>query len=116
GSFNSLTTDKLIVDLDPYHTHIDNACFEVNPAGVKGDQFVGDPSWDPIWEAAAQVDSAGWTAEMRIPFSQLRFARDSVQTWGMQIWRYIDSRNEHDMWAYWRQNASGGPAFYGHLS
>ncbi|HET7621872.1 MAG TPA: DUF5916 domain-containing protein [Gemmatimonadaceae bacterium] len=115
GSFNSLTTDKLIVNLDPYHNHIDNAWFEVNPAGVKGDQFDGDPSWDPIWEAAAHVDSAGWTAELRIPFSQLRFSRATEQTWGMQIWRYIDRRNERDMWAFWRRNASGGPAFYGHL-
>jgi hypothetical protein len=115
GSFNSLTTDKLIVNLDPYHNHIDNAWFEVNPAGVKGDQFDGDPSWDPVWEAAAHVDSAGWTAELRIPFSQLRFSRATLQSWGMQIWRYIDRRNEHDMWAFWRRNASGGPAFYGHL-
>ncbi|HEU4642356.1 MAG TPA: DUF5916 domain-containing protein, partial [Gemmatimonadaceae bacterium] len=111
----SLTTDKLIVNLDPYHNHIDDAWFEVNPAGVKGDQFDGDPSWDPVWEAAAHVDSDGWTAELRIPFSQLRFSRDTLQSWGMQIWRYIDRRNEHDMWAFWRRNASGGPAFYGHL-
>ena len=115
GSFNSLTTDKLIVDLDPYHNHLDDAWFEINPAGVKGDQFDGDPSWDPVWEAAARVDSAGWTAEMRIPFSQLRFSRGTMQTWGMQIWRYVDQWNERDMWAFWRQNASGGPAFYGHL-
>ncbi len=115
GSFNSLTTDKLIVNLDPYHNHIDDAWFEVNPAGVKGDQFDGDPSWDPIWEAAAHVDSAGWTAELRIPYSQLRFSRDTSQQWGMQIWRYIDGRNERDMWAFWRSNVSGGPAFYGHL-
>ncbi|HEX9106043.1 MAG TPA: DUF5916 domain-containing protein, partial [Longimicrobiales bacterium] len=115
GSFNSLTTDKLIIDLDPYHNHLDDAWFEVNPAGVKGDQFNGDPSWDPIWEAAAHVDSAGWTAELRIPYSQLRFSRDSAQTWGMQIWRYLDRRNEHDMWAFWRRNESGGPAFFGNL-
>ncbi|HKJ01701.1 MAG TPA: DUF5916 domain-containing protein, partial [Longimicrobiales bacterium] len=115
GSFNSLTTDKLIVKLDPYHNHIDNAWFEVNPAGVKGDQFNGDSSWDPVWEAAAQVDPAGWTAEMRIPYSQLRFSRDSAQVWGLQIWRYIDDVNEQDMWSFWRRNASGGPAFYGNL-
>ncbi len=116
GSFNSLTTDKLIVDLDPYHNHLDDVWFEVNPAGVKGDQLNGDPSWDPIWQAAARSDSSGWTAEMRIPFSQLRFSGDSTQTWGLQIWRYEDRLNERDMWAFWRQNASGGPAFYGHLT
>ncbi len=116
GSFNSLTTDKIIVVLDPYHNHIDEAWFEVNPQGVKGDQFDGDPSWDPIWEAATHVDSLGWTAEMRIPFSQLRFSRDSVQTWGMEVWRYVDRLNEQDMWAYWKTSESGGPAFYGHLT
>ena len=116
GSFNSLTTDKIIVVLDPYHNHIDQAWFEVNPAGVKGDQFNGDPSWDPIWEAATHVDSLGWTAEMRIPFSQLRFSRDSAQTWGMEVWRYADRLNEKDMWAFWRASESGGPAYYGHLT
>lgn len=116
GSFNSLTTDKIVVVLDPYHNHIDQAWFEVNPAGVKGDQFNGDPSWDPIWEAATHVDSLGWTAEMRIPFSQLRFSRDSTQTWGMEVWRYADRTNEKDMWAYWRANEAGGPSYYGHLT
>ncbi len=116
GSFNSLTTDKLIIQLDPYHNQLDDAWFEVNPAGVTGDQFDGDPSWDPVWQAATHVDSLGWTAEMRIPFSQLRFSRDSVQTWGLQIWRYIDRRNEHDMWSFRRQNQSSGPAFFGTLT
>jgi hypothetical protein len=115
GSFNSLTTDKLAIDLDAYHNHLDEAWFEINPAGVRGDQFNGDPSWDPIWEAASHVDTQGWTAEMRIPYSQLRFSRDTVQTWGMQIWRYADRLNEQDMWSFRRRNASGGPAFYGHL-
>jgi hypothetical protein len=116
GSFNSLTTDKLIVILDPYHNHIDRALFEVNPAGVKGDQFDGDDSWDPVWEAAAHVDSLGWTAEMRIPYSQLRFSRAPVQTWGLEIWRYEDRLNEHDMWAFYKKSEAGGPAFYGHLT
>jgi len=116
GSFNSLTTDKIIVMLDPYHNHIDQAWFEINPAGAKGDQFNGDPSWDPIWQTAAHVDSLGWTAELRIPYSQLRFSRDTAQTWGMQVWRYSDRNNEKDMWAFWRANEAGGPAFFGHLA
>lgn len=115
GAFNSLTSDKLIVVLDPYHNHLDEVLFEVNPAGVRGDAMNGDASWDPIWEAAARVDSTGWTAEMRIPYSQLRFSRDVEQEWGMQLWRYVDRLNERDMWAFWRPNVSGGPAFFGHL-
>lgn len=116
GSFNSLTSDKLAVALDPYHNHIDQAWFEVNPAGVRGDQFNGDPSWDPIWQAAAHADSLGWTAEMRIPYSQLRFSRDTLQTWGMQIWRYTDRLNEQDMWSFRHRNEAGGPAYYGQLA
>ena len=115
GSFNSLTTDKFAVVLDPYHNHLDEVWFEVNPAGVRGDQFSGDPSWDPIWEAASHVDGDGWTAEMRIPYSQLRFSRDAEQTWGLQLWRYADRLNEQDMWAFRRRNESGGAAFFGHL-
>ena len=85
GSFNSLTTDKLAIVLDPYHNHLDEIWFEINPAGVRGDQFNGDPSWDPVWEGEARTDATGWTAELRIPYSQLRFSRDSVQTWGLQV-------------------------------
>jgi len=116
GSFNSLTTDKLIVILDPYHNHIDQAWFEINPAGVRGDQFNGDPSWDPIWQAAARVDSLGWTAELRIPYSQLRFSRDSAQSWGMQIWRYTDRLNEQDMWSFRRKSEAGGAMYFGTLN
>src|SRR3954471_23783507 len=115
GSFNSLTSDKLIVVLDPYHNHIDQAWFEINPAGVRGDQFNGDPSWDPIWQAASHVDSLGWTAEIRIPYSQLRFSRDSLQTWGMQIWRYTDRLNEQDMWSFRKKSEAGGAMYYGSL-
>jgi hypothetical protein len=116
GAFNSLTSDKLIVILDPYHNKIDQVWFEVNPAGVRGDQFNGDPSWDPIWEAATRVDSLGWTAELRIPYSQLRFSRDSLQTWGMQIWRYTDRLHEQDMWSFRKLNEAGGPAYFGTLT
>jgi len=115
GSFNSLTTDKLAIVLDPYHNHLDEAWFEVNPAGVRGESFNGDDSWDPVWEAASHIDANGWTAEMRIPYSQLRFSRDSLQTWGMQIWRYADRLNEQDMWSFWKRNESGGAPFFGQL-
>ena len=116
GSFNSLTSDELIVVLDPYHNRIDQALFEINPAGVRGDQFNGDPSWDPIWQGATRVDSLGWTAEMRIPYSQLRFSHDSVQVWGMQVWRYTDRLHERDMWSFRRMNEAGGAAYFGSLT
>src|SRR5256712_1173522 len=64
---------------DSYHDHRTADRFVVNPAGGKSDLFWGESggfsrdSWDPGWEAAVVVDSLGWAAELRIPFSQLRF-------------------------------------------
>lgn len=115
GAFNSLTSDKLLIVLDPFHNHLDQVLFEINPAGVRGEAFNGDGSWDPVWDAATRIDDGGWTAEVRIPYSQLRFSREAVQQWGMQIYRYVDRLNERDMWSFRRLDESSGPAFYGHL-
>jgi len=113
-------SDYLQLVIDSYHDHLSRAFFEVNPSGSKSD-YIGigtsccDPSWDPIWEAATHIDDDGWTAEIRIPYSQLRFSRDSVQTWGLQVRRYIKRRNEEDDWSFWHKNEAGGPSRFGHL-
>lgn len=108
-------SDKIALILDPYHDRTTRVWFELNPLGVKGDHLNGDPSYDPVWEGAANIDSLGWTAEFRIPLSQLRFPRDSVQTWGLQIYRILARRNEADMWAFWKLNEFGGAAYFGTL-
>lgn len=113
---NDNASDKIALVLDPYRDRQTRVRFELNPLGVKGDELNGDASFDPVWEGAANIDSLGWTAEFRIPLSQLRFPRDSVQTWGFQIWRTIARRNENDMWAFWRNNESGGPAYFGTIT
>jgi hypothetical protein len=113
---NDNASDKIALVLDPYRDRATRVWFELNPLGVKGDHLSGDASYDPVWEGAANVDSLGWTAEFRIPLSQLRFPRDSVQTWGLQIWRSIARRNEHDMWAFWKLTDFGGPAYFGTIT
>jgi len=111
--------DNLQLVFDTYHDHAGRTVFTVNPSGVKGDAGQAspsaDPSWDPVWQYAARVDSAGWTAEMRIPWSQLRFGRDTAQLWGMQLWRYVERLDETSMWAFWGRQESGGPPYFGHL-
>ena len=115
-----ISTDYIQVIFDSYHDHIGRLFFLVNPSGVKQDANGlgggGDPSWDPVWEVQTNIDSHGWTAEMRIPFSQLRYANTSAeQTWGLQIWRQENRLNELSMWSYWAPDESGGPARFGHL-
>ncbi len=121
GPLSQITSDKLTLTLDPYHDHLTRDVFEVNPSGVIGDEYaVGnnclDPSWDPVWQVATSIDSLGWTAEIRIPFSQLRFSRDSNQTWGLQIVRVIDRLNERDQWAFYKRNEASGASRFGHLT
>jgi hypothetical protein len=112
-------SDNIQVIFDTYHNHIGRTVFTVTPSGSRQDagqatEFA-DPSWDPVWEAKAAIDSLGWTAEFRIPFSQLRFARDSMQSWGMQVWRNHSRTNEISMWSYWGPDESGGPSRFGHI-
>ena len=111
--------DNILFVIDTYHDHAGRTMLQINPSGVKFDAGqaspFADPSWDPIWEASTQIDNEGWTAELRIPFSQLRFPRDAVQTWGLQIWRYEQRLNETSMWAHWGRNEQGGPQLFGHL-
>jgi uncharacterized protein DUF5916/cellulose/xylan binding protein with CBM9 domain len=113
--------DYLEVIFDTYHDHIGRLFFTVNPSGVRADANGlgggGDDSWDPVWEVKTTIDSLGWTAEMRIPFSQLRYPRTAAeQTWGLQIWRQANRLNELSQWAFWHLNESGGPSRFGHLT
>jgi len=112
--------DYVQVIFDTFHDHLGRVSFMVNPSGVKSDAYgpngAGlDNSWDAVWDVVTRVDSLGWTAEFRIPFAQLRYPRDSVQTWGLQIWRNESRLNELSMWSFWRMNESGGPPRFGHL-
>ena len=107
-------SDILQITLDSYHDHSSRFIFWLNPSGSKRDG-TGDPTWDPVWEGKAEIDSAGWTAEMRIPFSQLNFSRDTDQTWGIQVIRFVHRLNERSHFAWWPNNEVGGPQRYGHL-
>ncbi|GAC1514657.1 MAG: hypothetical protein NVS1B4_02820 [Gemmatimonadaceae bacterium] len=114
-------SDRFTVALDTYHDHQTAMIFSVNPSGVRSDRIAGrdqsegDDSWDPVWEAAVSVDSGGWTAEVRIPFSQLRFPPDDVQTWGINFFRRLSRRNENDAFVLVRQNEKGYASRFGHL-
>ena len=111
--------DFLQFVFDTYHDHSGRTMFLVNPSGVKQDAGQASPyldsSWDPVWDVATRIDAQGWTAEFRIPWAQLRFPKDSVQTWGVQIWRYVERLNEMSMWSFWKKNETGGPQNFGHL-
>jgi len=112
--------DYIEVIFDTFHDHLGRVDFSVAPSGSKSDSYGPngadlDNSWDAVWDVKTHIDSLGWTAEFRIPLGQLRYPRDSVQTWGLQIWRLESRLNELSQWSFWRLNESGGPPRFGHL-
>jgi hypothetical protein len=114
-------SDWLTVILDTNHDHRTAVGFEVNPAGVRRDQTRAqdgseDDSWDPVWEAETSVTDSGWVAEMRIPFSQMRFSGAAVQTWGMQVERQIARNQEFSVWSFTPRDQPGGIPRFGHLA
>jgi hypothetical protein len=114
-----VTSDWLTVIFDSNHDHRTAFGFEVNPSGVRRDQTRSpngeDDSWDPVWQAATSIDGEGWTAELRIPFSQLRFDPGAEQVWGLQIERQIARVGEFSVWSFTPRSEPGGIPRFGHL-
>jgi len=114
-------TDALWVNLDSYHDHRTSFGFCVGASGERmdmaraNDQASGDLTWDPVWDAATRRDSLGWTAEMRIPLSQLRFPSAPVQVWGVNLRRWIQRKAETSEFGWSSQTDAGFASWFGHL-
>ncbi len=115
-------SEHIWVSFDSYLDRRTAYSFGVTAAGVRIDwyhptdhEFRLDMSFDPVWEARAHTDSAGWTAEMRIPFSQLRFRKQDVQVWGFNVDRWIPSRNEDIFWTPVPRNVTAWSSRMGRL-
>jgi hypothetical protein len=115
-------SDWIYVGLDSYFDRRTGYVFGVNPRGVKVDIMLYDDvsetgSWDAIWDVATSIDSLGWSAEFRIPISQLRFARESDgdRIWGVQFRRQIARTGESSLWAPVPRDANGVVSLFGEL-
>lgn len=103
---DDLYSDAFHVAIDSYYDRRTAFRFSVTPAGVQADALLfndnsEDENWDAVFESAATIDSAGWTAELRIPLSQLRFGRvppGETRRWGIQFAREIARLGEESLW------------------
>jgi len=117
----SVLNDCFFVLIDSFHDHNTAFVFGVTPAGERrdamasGDGSVTDGSWDPVWEVKTRIDSLGWVAEIRIPFSQLRFPSASEQVWGIQFRRDNRAAAEASDWSWSPRTEPGSTSKYGHL-
>ncbi len=117
----SAYSDWVYVGIDSYNDDRTSFNFAVNPKGVRKDILIYDNDredirWDAVWEAKTTIQDDGWTAEIRIPLSQLRYsAKNAEQSWGINFQRRIARNEEISFWSPTPQDASGFVSQYGQL-
>jgi hypothetical protein len=115
-------TDSITIGFDARHDHQTAYAFSTNPSSWQGDfTFYDDTNRDTdynaVWDVRSQITETGWTAEYRIPFSQMRFSSspDPGQVWGFNIQRYVRRKSETGTWVAKPRGERGEVSFYGHL-
>lgn len=114
--------DMVGIDIDSYFDKRTSFGFFVNAGGVKLDMLTSnngmaeDKTWDPNWYVSTAITSQGWTAEMRIPLSQLRFSDKENRIWGIEVYRSIFRKDEMSLWQQIPRNAPGSVYLFGELT
>ena len=122
---NQIESDWASIRIDSYHDHQSAFDFTFNPSGVKVDFLEFDDgnnediSWDPVWFVETRITPEGWTAEVKIPFSVLRYNSPSTDTgeseWGINFLRGISRNREEQRWAFTPKKESGSVSRFGLL-
>jgi len=114
--------DWVEINIDSYFDQRTAFSFTASVSGVKGDEAISndgnnwDSTWDPIWYLKTSIDSEGWIAEIKIPFTQLRFSNHKeYQVWGLQFTRRVFREEERSMWSYFSKEESGFVRHFGEL-
>src|SRR4051812_16149162 len=110
GRRDDFPGDWVEVNIDSYHDLRTAFSFTLSVSGVRGEEFVSnngnnwDATWNPIWYAKTHVDDKGWTAEVKIPLSQLRYGNEVDKVWGLQVKRYVFRKQERSTWQFIAKN------------
>ncbi len=114
-------SDNIEIFLDSRHDHDNGYWFRINAAGVLADAQIHDNSrlnlqWNAVWRGAAHIHETGWSAEMSIPLSVLRFSKGNNPLFGLNLKRTIRRSGEVVQWAYSPRNAQGTLSRSGHIA
>jgi hypothetical protein len=102
--FNEYAVDVVGVCFDSYNDKRTGFEFDLTAGGGKIDLILGngetewDTTWDAVWDGEVAHDEKGWTAEFRVPLSQVRYGPQEEQVWGLHAWRWIARNQEEDQW------------------
>ncbi|MFH1762522.1 MAG: DUF5916 domain-containing protein, partial [bacterium] len=115
-------SDNIQVEIDSYHDHRNGYHFEVNAGGRQFDGILAndeqwiDNTWDAVWESSVKVHKWGWTAEIKIPFSCMRFRNQNIHEIGINFKRFIGHNQEWLNWIKHTSDMVGYISNFGHLT
>jgi hypothetical protein len=113
------TADEFHIGLDTYRDRQNAFRFQITAGGVQSDIRMSpdnfDPGWDAVWDSKVKMRDDGWVVELRIPFSAIRFPKQTVQNWGFQLARQIQYANEFSTWSPADPNGGGALPQWGNL-
>ena len=96
--------DFFLISINPNNDGQNDTEFVVMSTGAQGDAKVSskgeDFSWNAVWESDVKINGDSWVAEIKIPYSALRFSNSTEQTWGVNFHRKINTLNEQYVWNY----------------
>jgi hypothetical protein len=118
---NSSGSDHFAVGFDTFRDRRTGYYFVISAAGTLMDGTYmnddwDDSSWDGVWTGKVHRDAQGWTAEMRIPFSQMRGMGGARRVWGVNFERFVSRRNEYDRLVYTPRGESGNVSRFADLT
>ena len=104
---DGLNADKFVIDFNPFDDGLYAFSFRVSASNVQADVNIshgaggnGDHSWNAVWVSATSITETGWVAEIKIPYSALRFPTNGFQEWGINFWREIRRKREWSSWNF----------------
>ena len=111
GRRDAFGGDIVGVCFDSYFDKRTGFEFDLTAGGSKIDLILGnegwDTTWDPVWYGKVGMEEDAWTAEFRIPLSQLRYGPHEEQVWGLHAWRWIARNQEESQWNLIPRNNTG---------
>ncbi len=116
----SLATDYISFDILPYNDQLNMYEFKISPVNLQNDckySAVGqDITWDAVWETGTEITDSGWIAEIKIPYSALRFPKTEEQVWGINMWRNFYREQEYSTWSWVNNQTQDIFRYYGDLT
>lgn len=116
---DNFSGDLVGLHFDSYHDRRTAFEFDLTAAGQKIDVWVGNDGWDvnwnAVWHGKVAYEDSCWTAEYRIPLSQLRYGPAKEQVWGLDSWRLVDRIQEENQWNVVANDGTGLVYTFGEL-